>query len=456
MLNINSTVTSHAPKEGETQMNRSRFKKAAAALSVVAMATLAACSSGPAPVDSAKYGPVPDGEKVELKVWFGREDFMADDKFKSFMAEYPHITVKTDVVPVEQIATNFIRQAQAGDAPDVIQPEAGATAALGERGLLYDMTPIIEDWKSDDPGLYEALAASSWVQASHKDVIHGVTLFQDSDWNIYRADVLEELGLPVPTTWDDVLDTAEAITKAKPGMYGYGLDGARDRAPERDKNIFAQMGGQWVDGVMQIDSDAGRYWLNFYQQLVSRGAIDPATIALTWSDYVANFAEGQVGMGVMSRNVWLENLAPRLEYGTQWKIKTEPYVRPGGEADARMLARGWPFLVSATTKHPYEVGLLLRYLADDKQALSVAVRYQPTTNARAMEDPAYLTDNPWGAVLAEPTTMVKARPKHVHQAALDEVIRDAIQEALSNPTADVNEMATRYQTKLNEVAAEVE
>ena len=431
-------------------------KLAAATAAGITMAALAACSGGPAPTASTEYGPVPDGEQVELTVWFGREDFMADDKFQSFMAEYPHITVKTDVVPVEQIATNFIRQAQAGAAPDVIQPEAGATAALAERGLLYDLTPIIEDWKKADPELYAALAQSSWDQASHKGVFHGVTMFQDTDWNIYRADVLEELGLPVPTTWDEVLDTAEAVTKAKPGMYGYGLDGARDRAPERDKGMFAQMGGQWVDGVMQIDSDAGRYWLTFYQQLMARGVIDPGTIALTWSDYVANFADGQVAMGVMSRNVWLENLAPRITYGEQWKIKTEPYTRPGAEADARFLARGWPFLVSASTKHPYEVGLLLRYLADDEQALSVAVRYQPTTNSRAMENPAYLADNPWGVELAEPTQTLEARPKHANQAALDEVIRDAIQEALSNPTADVAEMSTRYQKRLNEVAAEVE
>lgn len=424
---------------------------------VSAIAVLATgCSSGggATPQSQAEFAPAKEGEKVELTVWFGREDFIPDDAFASFMEEYPHITVKTDVVPIEQIATNFIRQSKAGNAPDIIQPEAGATASLGLRGLLYDTTPIMEQWKKDDPELYDSLADAAWELASYDDVPHGVTLFHDADWNVYRADVLAELDLDVPKTWDDVLDVAQTITE-KTDMYGYGLDGARDRAPERDKAIFAQMGGQWEDGVMQIDSDAGRYWLDFYQELVLREVIDPATIALTWPDYVQNFAEGQHAMGVMSRNVFLENLAPLIEYGEQWAINPVPYVRPGGEDEARLLSRGWPYLVGASTEHPYEAGLLLQYLAADEQALSVAVRYQPTSNSRAMEDAAYLGANPWGADLAEPYGDLAARPKHPNQAAMDEVIRDAMQEALTDPQADVAEMAKKYQKRLNELAAEV-
>jgi ABC-type glycerol-3-phosphate transport system substrate-binding protein len=259
----------------------------------------------------------------------------------------------------------------------------------------------------------------------------------------------------VPVTWDDVLDVAETITQ-ETDMYGYGLDAARDRTPERDKSIFAQMGGEWVDGVMQIDSDAGRYWLSFYQELVKRGAIDPATIALTWPDYVQNFAEGEHAMGVMSRNVYMRDLEPVISYGEQWKVNPVPYVRPGAEEDARYLTRGWPYLLSAATEHPYEIGLLMRYLAEDEQALSIAQRYQPSSNTRVMESEEYLGANPWGEDLIEPWQKLEPRPTHVAMAAMDEIIRDAMQEALSDPDADVTEMSERYQTELDAAAAEVE
>ncbi len=433
-----------------------RSRTLASILGAATALTLVACTgSSRGPQEEAEHAPVGSDEEVEITIWFGREDFIPDDAFAEFMAEYPHITVKTDVVPLEQIPTNFIRQYEAGDAPDIIQPEAGATPSLALRGMLYDVTPILEEWESSDPDLYGAMSQTAWDLASDDGTPYGMTLFHGVDWNLYRTDVLDDLGLEVPTTWDEVLDAAEVISD-ETDMYGYGLDGARTRTPDRDKGVFAQMGGQWVDGVMQLDSEAGHYWLNFYQELVLRDAIDPATIALEWPDYIQNFAEGEHAMGVMSRNVFLDNVEPLIAYGEEWSVNPSPYVRPGAEAEARYLTRGWPYLVSSATEYPYEAGLVLRYLAEDQQALSVALRYQPASNTRVMASDEYFQQNPWGEDLVAPWSELEARPSHPNNAAMDSVIRDAIQEALNNPTADVAEVAQRYQEELDALAAEVE
>jgi maltose-binding protein MalE len=98
----------------------------------------------------------------------------------------------------------------------------------------------------------------------------------------------------------------------------------------------------------------------------------------------------------------------------------------------------------------------MRYLAEDEQALSIAQRYQPSSNTRVMESEEYLGANPWGEDLIEPWQKLEPRPTHVAMAAMDEIIRDAMQEALSDPDADVTEMSERYQTELDAAAAEVE
>lgn len=434
---------------------RSRFMGILGVASITLGLAASADASGGEQLDRPDFAPAPDGEDVEITIWFGREDFLPDDAFESFMEQYPHITVKTDVVPLEEIPTNFIRQFEAGDAPDIIQPADSAVPALAVRGMLYDSTPIIEEWANTNPDLYGVMSTSAWDVSAYEGTPYGLTLHLAADWNVFRPDVLADLGLEEPETWDDVLDVAEAITE-QTDMYGYGLDASRSRSPDRDKSIFAQMGGQWVDGVMQIDSEAGHYWLNFYQELAAREVIDPATIALDFPDYVQNFADGRHAMGVMSQNVYLEDLEPMMTYGEQWLVRTTPYTRPGGEAEARYLARGWPYLVSAETEHPYEVGLVLQYLATDEQALSVAIRYQPASNTRVMASEEYLTQNPWGEDLVEPSNNLAVRPTHVQQAAMDEVIRDAMQDALSYPDTDVAEMAARYQAELDALAAEVE
>jgi hypothetical protein len=151
------------------------------------------------------------------------------------------------------------------------------------------------------------------------------------------------------------------------------------------------MGGQWVDGVMQIDSPAGRYWLHWMQRAVRRGAVSPNTIAFDWQDVITNFRNGLAAMATISRNIYPIDIAPFIEYGAEWRISPEPYSMPGNEAASRYVTNGWPYLVSAQTRHPCEVGLVLRYLADDPQALSnpdadvteMAARYQSQLNRLA-------------------------------------------------------------------------
>lgn len=328
-------------------------------------------------------------------------------------------------------------------------------AALSIRGMLYDTTAMQADWKQADPDLYNAMAPMAWEMASHDGKPHGLALYQGVFWNVYRTDQLAKAGVKVPETWEDVLNVAKTV-KDKTGLWAFGINGSRDQTPEWDKQLFAQMGGEWKDGVMQIDSEAGHYWLNWYQRAVKMGVISPDSVAYTWSDLIRNFAQDKTAMAQISSNVYTKDVVPELTYGTQFDVKPKPITRPGGEAQARYISSGWPFLVSSQTKHPYEAGLLLRYLADDEQAKSVSIRYQPTTNTRVMTSPDYLKKNPWEAKLVDTWKKVELRPFHAAQSQMNGVIRDAMQEALANPDANVAEMAKKYQKALDDLAAQTE
>lgn len=215
------------------------------------------------------------------------------------------------------------------------------------------------------------------------------------------------------------------------------------------------MGGKWIDGVMQIDSEVGHYWLHWMQRAVKEGAISPNTLALSWPNTIANFRGGNAAMAMISRNVFLGDIAPELQYGEQWEVNPEPFFTPGNEADGRYVTNGWSYIVSAGTKHPCEVGLLLQYLADDSQAISVAKRYQPVSNTRVMESKDYLTVAPWGVELNKAWGKLEVLPFHANQVAMDKVIREAMQDAIANPDADFVDIARRYQAKLQKLADKV-
>lgn len=397
-------------------------------------------------------------DSASVQIWFGRDGFIPDDAFASFRELYPQIEVRVDTIPLEQQPADFVRKFGTDDAPDIIQPEFSEIGVLARRGMLMDVTEILTEWKESNPDLYGAMTPTAWEMASFEGTPHGLALHHGVYWNVYRPDVFTELGISVPETWDDVLTAGEAISEAKDaeggGMYGYTLNGSASQSPEWSKSRFAQMGGQWVDGVMQIDSEPGHYWLNWHQRAVALGVISPNTIAFEWPDVVSNFRSNKAAMAQMSRNAFPADLAPHLAYGEKWEINPEPYTMPGHEAAARYVTNGWPYVVNAEAASPCAVGLVLQYLADDPQSLSEAVRYQPVSNGRVLASDAYLEVAPWGAVMVEPWAELEVLPYHANQVAMNRVIRDAMQEAIQNPEADVAEMAAEFQEKLDELGAQ--
>lgn len=73
-------------------------------------------------------------------------------------------------------------------------------------------------------------------------------------------------------------------------------------------------------------------------------------------------------------------------------------------------------------------------------------------NTRVMALEAYAREAPWAPDMIEAWGRLETLPYHPNQVAMNRVIRDAMQEALRNPNADVTEMAARYQSQLNRLA----
>ncbi|MCH8572219.1 extracellular solute-binding protein [Nesterenkonia sp. AY15] len=425
--------------------NRSRGTKTVAVLGLATLGLVTGCSG------SSDAGP--SDENVELTMWFGREDFIPDDAFDAFHEEYPNIEVTADVIPLEEATSTFMRQYDAGSAPDLFQIEYEYAGLLARRDMLLDLADIQTTWEEEDPELYDNMIDAGWEMGTWDDTVYGLALHLGPYLHTYRTDVLEEAGAEVPTTWEEVLEASRAIVE-ETDSYGWGTNGSRENKPAWEISIFAQMGGQWEDNVMQIDSEAGHYWLSFYQTLISEGLAHPDTIAWNSGDMRAAFMDGSSAQVMEALNVYPE-FQTVIENGSEWDVSVSPIAREGAEEESRYVGNGWPYYVNSQTEHPYEAGLVLRYLADFDQSLSVATRYQPTANIEVMESDEYLEANPYAEELLSTWSEVEQAPAHLMQAQMNEVIRDAVQWALANPDGDVAEAAQGFQEELDSLAAEV-
>ncbi|MBI9096239.1 MAG: sugar ABC transporter substrate-binding protein [Sphaerochaeta sp.] len=383
-------------------------------------------------------------EVVELTVWFGRQNFIPDDGFDAFHAKYPNIKVKADVIPLEQALTEGAKAISAGVGPDIVQTDSRRLPPFVEAGLVQPMDKYIEMWKSEDPANYNALSSSAWEHASHNGKLYGVSIFAGPFNNAYRIDWLDKLGLSVPQTWEEVLAVARATRDAGLG-YGFVV-----RGPNSTPWFFAHymaMGGKFVDNIIQLDSPAGIYALTFYQTLVKEKLVSEGVLSWGSDDMRAAFITGRAMMAPIGTNIF-PNIQKEMAYGEKWGA-TPMLPREGYEKDYTYASLGWPMIVTSSCEHPYEASLVLRYLAENDNAKSVARRYQPTTVTSVWSDPEYLAEQPWASDFEDALNNMTRTPATVFITQVDNIVLDALGEVMENVYANPAEVAKRYQKQLD-------
>ena len=387
-------------------------------------------------------------EQIELTVWFGRDAFIPADQFATFNEMYPNITITTDVVPLEEVVAAYTRAYMAGIAPDIIQVGQNAVGPLIARDSLMDMTEWFEVWKEEDPELYEDIAPYGWDLASWEGIPYGLGIHfgTNGSWFVYRKDVLERYGFDAPETWDDVLEIARAV---KDEMTGFSLIGSRLTEPIWTVGKFMAMGGQFEDGIPQIDSEAGHYLIHVHQTLAREGLIHPETLAWDSGEMRTAFIGGRAAMAPIGWNIY-PTIQEELPYKEKWDQIPNPY-RPGAEEERKLMLIGWPYYVSAQTEHPYEASLVLRYLASPEIVSEVAKRYQPTSTMSVMDDPAYVEAKPWAAEKYAYMDEMEPMEVHLRASEMEDLWRDLLQESITNVDEDPADMARRYQEEMNKL-----
>jgi ABC-type glycerol-3-phosphate transport system substrate-binding protein len=386
-----------------------------------------------------------DPSVVELTVWFGREDFIPDGGFDEFHRMYPNIRVNADVIPLEQALTEAATALSAGQGPDILQTDSRRIPPLVEAGLLYPMGQQLDRWEREDPESYNNISSAGWSHATYGGARYGVAVFSGPFNHVYRKDWLEEAGLEVPTTWEEMLDVARALNNP-PSRHGYAIRDAGSTV--WFSSHYMAMGGTYDrNNVIQLNSEAGIYTLSFYQTLVREGLVSSDVLAWGSGDMRAAFITGRAAQAPIGTNIF-PNIQNELTYGVQWGA-VPPLAREGAATQYQYASLGWPMVATVATKHPYEVSLVLRYLARHQQAMSVARRYQPTTVMSVWNDPGYLAEQPWAADFMEPLLNMTPTPPNLYITQMDQIIQDAMGEVMSNMNADPAEVAARYQRQLD-------
>lgn len=388
-----------------------------------------------------------------IKVWFGRENFIPEDQFAAFKEDYPDIDVEFEVIRLEDVNSQLILAIRSGTAPDIVQIHARDVAQLAQGGVVKDFSHMIEEWETRFPETYGQLAPLAWEGASDFDGnIYGVALYAQSIYLTYRTDWLDELGIAYPLeTTDRVLEAAKAISEIGDDRFGFSLLGCCN-SPTWELPQFLAMGGEMIDGVPQLDTEAGIAWIDFYQELMRSGAAHPDTPSWDSGQMRAAFIGERAGMMNEGEHIYVE-VHKQVPYEEgKWTFERLA-SRPGQTEEHKQTGFAFPFIVTTANEDEEAAMLALEYLSRPEFAKQVAIRYQPTTNTAVSEDPEYLAAKPWATDIAPLSSNLYNLPTHPTRAIqIYDVLQELRDRMVAEPDADAAALAAEYQEKLNAAA----
>lgn len=160
-------------------------------------------------------------------------------------------------------------------------------------GWLYDISDLIADPEMEADDFFE----STLSLYKNGDAYYGVPLVTEREILYYRADLLEEAGIAVPTTLEELKAAAEALTDPDTGVYGIVSRGLTAAAVTQFSGYLYSMGGDWMDadGNATIDSPEAIEALTFYGDLL-REYGPPGVTGMHWQQCAALYSSGKVAL----------------------------------------------------------------------------------------------------------------------------------------------------------------
>nr|WP_308800831.1 sugar ABC transporter substrate-binding protein [Streptomyces polyasparticus] len=280
-----------------------------------------------------------------------------DAKTLATCSEQLGIQIEQQSVPAAQLKTKALRMASSKSLPDVLQLDASEVPQFAEAGGL---TPLREAGVSD-----ENVSRSTIDFGSYKGEWYGAARSVNTLALFYNKDILDQAGIEVPTTWDEMREAAKALTEGK--RYGIALSagGAED-------GVFQFTPFMWSNGGDETDLGSKNVAeaLDYWKSLLSDGSLSKSTVNWTQADVNDQFMAGNAAM--MINGPWqLEtlNTDKDLHYG----IATIPVPKAGEDSVAPM---GGAVLTVANTgesEREKTAAKIINCMTSEKEELTYAI-----------------------------------------------------------------------------------
>jgi raffinose/stachyose/melibiose transport system substrate-binding protein len=334
-------------------------------MTLMIVALISACASKnettTSPAADVVASSSPSGEKVELQFFQYKPE--AHDTFealiKKFEAANPNIKIVQDNPP--DASTVIKTKVAANEIPDIIAIGGdNIYASLAQSGVLSDITGSPE-LSNVTEGYVKMLGT-----IAETDKTYAIPYGANANGVIYNKKLFKEMGLTVPTTWDEFVALNKKIQAAGKLPFYFAFKDSWTTLPAL--NVFAadlQGEGFFADRKANKTTFAKAYKeaAEKYLQLIAFGQKD--NFGTGYNDANVAFANGESFM--YAQGVWaigdIKKANPAVEVGVfPYPVTNDPAKNFLVSGVDQMLS------TSATTKHPAEAKKFIEFLLTPESA----------------------------------------------------------------------------------------
>ena len=343
-------------------------------LAAATMASLAGCS-GPAasptttppttaPSTTASSAPstTPAKAPVTLEFWdmswgpSGKYDVKAKELVAKWNAAHPDIQVNYTLNTWDNWYQTFAQAVAAGTAPDV--STGGGFQPFGleqDAGAILPLNDLVTKWQGDGTAADFKDGMLDYYKDSKGDYL-AIPWGMDIRVWFYREDLLQQAGVKVPTTYDELKKACDAVHALGSDIYGIA-DGGTPHWTFM-QGIANGAGMFDAQGNAQISTNPKEVAALEYIASMGQGGsgcINPSATTVTQDDAIAMFDQGKAAFVMDS-----PGFGPHVSADT---LKVAKVLPPLANADGQKLGLYFVNGIMAykQTKHPQEAMQFIEY-----------------------------------------------------------------------------------------------
>ncbi|WP_244669947.1 sugar ABC transporter substrate-binding protein [Kaistia sp. 32K] len=233
-------------------------------------------------------------EAVKLNFWdmiWGPPEYIdsAKELVAQFNKEHPEIQVEYRSVPWNNWYQTFVTAISSGTAPDLSTGAGYQAVQLYDQGAIRPIDDVVEELKKD--GELADFLPNTVDTLRYDD--HYVALPWGLDIRVwfYRKDLLEQAGVKVPTTWEELRAAAKATTKD--GRYGIVASGDTGGSHFLYNALLNNGGGLFTpDRKLDLKNERNVEAFEALAGMVADGSVSPASTGYNSDDRRSAFNRG--------------------------------------------------------------------------------------------------------------------------------------------------------------------